>query len=197
MIYIPLHQMQQAFVSQNSNICAAVCSERSCAHKLKAHRTCDNENLTGVFFFDDLFFVVIFLLFCSTHDARWGKLFTLCYCSTIIQSMRPLKKTVAVDKENIAPTRGAGALEDTASSNENKASCKSRPSRDRQTQAFRKPTTNLKWMNVLTVIKTVQRIEALKEHHWQHTSMQTMYICFGFKNIFVEQNWFRRKSLCL
>lgn len=76
--------------------------------------------------------------------------------------MRPLKKTVAVDKENMAPARGPGALEDTASSNENKASCKSRPSRDRQTRASRKPTARRSERDECSNgYETLQRIEAL------------------------------------
>lgn len=57
MIYIPLHHMQQTFISQNSNICVAVRSELSWAHKLKVqYRVRDNENHTGGFFFDEGFF---------------------------------------------------------------------------------------------------------------------------------------------
>lgn len=52
------HHMQQLFIPQNSNICVAVRSEVSRAHKLKVqYRTCDNENHTGVFFFSFSFFL--------------------------------------------------------------------------------------------------------------------------------------------
>lgn len=90
----------------------------------------------------------------------------------------PPKKTVAVDKENTPQARGPVASEDTASSNENKASCKSRPSRDWQTQASWKPTARRSERDECSDgYKTAQRIEALWEHVCQRTtSMQTMYI---------------------
>ena len=123
--------MQQSFIPQNSNICVAVRSEVSWAHKLKVqYRTCDNENHIGVFFFPFSFF-----FFYPTNVSQWVTVFTLCYCSRISERSRPLKKTVAVDKENTALVRGPNASEDTAFSNENKASCKSRPFRDRETRA--------------------------------------------------------------
>lgn len=82
-------------------------------------------------------------------------------------------------KENSSPWQGKhlpgkrpNPSEDTASSNENKA-CKSRPLRDRQTQASQKPTAGPSQRNECTdSYKTIWRIEALYEHCYQHAKKE-------------------------
>lgn len=110
--------MQQAFISHNSNICAAARPELRRTHKLKVqYRRCDNEKHTGFYFFSEGFFC-----FAPQMSVSGGELFPLCCRSS---SREPQKKTATVDKENMALVRGPSASEDTASSRENKVSCKS------------------------------------------------------------------------
>lgn len=109
----------------------------------------------------------VFVLLHKCHSVK--KTLHLSYCSSISECMRPLKKTVAVDKENTALARGPSASDNTASSNKNKASCKSRPFRDRQTQGTQKPTTRQS-SEYSDGYKTVQEIATLTVQpvHRQH-----------------------------